>query len=201
MVWQMTFVDEMEDELAESTLGRRICNEDECENFLPLDAHRFQRYCEVHARPARPKPGANKRTRTRRDAPPKVVIDLGQRGAKASSPQTKKVENGAKAALGLIGVGVTMMGDQVCGSAIAAGAADFGKALGELSKYQPIIAKIFAPASASDQAAAWLTVGMATLPILIPVLAHHKLLPAQVGMLLGGVAHAAAQPNPDSDGG
>ncbi len=69
-------------------------------------------------------------------------------------------------------------------------AAAWGAAVGELSKYQPWLVSIFAP-SGGAQMTAWVTLSMATAPILITVLTHHGLMPASVAEKIGGVASVA----------
>jgi hypothetical protein len=90
-----------------------------------------------------------------------------------------------------VATGLAMTHDNVCATAVAGGAKQWGDAVGELSKYQPWLQGFFAPAGGDSQLGAWLGFLMATGAIALPVLAHHNMLPASVGAKLGGIMVSA----------
>jgi hypothetical protein len=120
-------------------------------------------------------------SRPKKDSAPsnvKVDINLPKAGGgnTAADKRVKKVSAGATQMANTVAVLMTVGGDPVCGAAVAAGAAQWGAALGELSRYQPVLEKIFAPTGdVTGQGMAWLSVVAATAGIVIPVMAHHGL--------------------------
>jgi hypothetical protein len=174
----------------DNPVNARICKEPDCDNPLAPDAHAFARYCPEDA-PDKAKP-AGKRGRPRKDTPPKIVFEVNSKGG-TENAQVQRITKGAAAYFKMAAGGVAMMGDETCADAIAKGIPQMAAAFGELSKYQPWVGKFFAPISASDQTAAWLGVAVASAPILIPVLAHHGILPEKIGVILGGVMVGATE--------
>jgi len=158
-----------------------------CENLLPDGAQPARKYCDEHFVGN----GGTKRKPT--EKPPKLVLDIGGgKPAKSSKDQrAKDTAAGATAFMNVVATGLSVSGDQVCAGAVAGGAAQWGEAVGELSKYQPWLAQFFAPVGGENQLGAWLGFLMATGAITLPILAHHNLLPASVGAKLGGVMVSA----------
>lgn len=180
----------------DDTDEQRVCANPECDTPLPITASNFQKYCDEHRPP--PKSSGGKRGRPKRDVPPKIdfTVNLGAKPTtKAAKAQAEKdrIEKAASTLFGLVAVGVSTIGDEVCASALSQGAPALAKALADLSEFQPMIAKIFTPVSGSEQASAWLGVGLATLPIVIPVLAHHNMLPKSVASVIGGLGIVAEE--------
>ncbi len=188
----------MFDQQIEADPNVRICADPDCENPLASDAHKFARYCPEHAKGARPK-SAKPRGRPRKDTPPKIVFDINSKST-GESAMVQRVQKGAEAYLKVASLGLQMMGDEVCAAAVAAGSKELAAALAQLSKYQPALQKIFAPISASDQTAAWLGVAVASAPVLLPVLAHHNLLPKKAGVLLSGFMVGSQMEADDASG-
>lgn len=145
-------------------------------------------------------PGERKR-KARSDAPPvdlKISLGGGPKGRDVASKNASKVSAGAESMAQTFAALVAMAGDPVCAKAIADGAQAWGKALGDLSVYQPALVKIFAPSGeATGQAFAWIAVMAATAGIAVPILNHHGVISddiaAKFGMatgVAGGLADA-----------
>lgn len=176
----------------------RICAAEGCDNPLPEGSSHFRRYCDEHQPPkreraAKPKP----RRTTRRDTPPKVVLEIGAAKTTKAQAQKAKVEAGVSKYLKVIELGVQIAGDPTCASSIKAGSPALASALAELAEYQPALAKFFLPSENAGQAAAWVAVAVAAGGIALPVMAHHGLLPDSIASKIGGVFVAAHQPNGD----
>ena len=171
----------------------RPCKEEGCTSFVPLNAHVARVYCDTHMRGAG---GKVSRGRTRvaknNEKPPRLALEIGK-AAKTSKGDAKAAQTaeGATAFMTVIATGIAMSGDETCASAIGGGAKAWGEAVGELSKYQPWLSTFFAPAGGDNQLGAWLGFAMTTGAILLPVLAHHGMLPESVGVKLAGMAVAA----------
>ena len=160
---------------------------EQCANILPDGSPPARKYCDVHY--VGKSGGAKKKERA-----PKLVLELGK-GSRASSKDAKaeQTAQGAAAFMNVVATGFAIAGDNVCAGAVAQGAPAWAASIGELSKYQPILATIFAPAGGDNQVGAILGVLLATGAIALPVLAHHNLLPESIGAKMGGVFVAAEQ--------
>lgn len=169
--------------LLEAEAGRKQCKEPGCSGWVALDAAPSTRYCPEHFR------GASSR-RAGKEKAPKVVVSI---QGKHSSDKQKETARGAATFMTMVGSTFMLAKDEVCATAIVSGAEQWGEAVAELSKYQPWLASVFAPAAGDNQVGAWVGLFMASLPILLPVLAHHNLLPDSIGTLVGGVAVQAQQ--------
>ena len=67
------------------------------------------------------------------------------------------------------------------------GAAAWGAAIGDLSRYQPVLEKIFAPSGEiTGQGFAWIAALAATAGIAIPVMAHHGLISEAMAIKFAG---------------
>jgi hypothetical protein len=168
--------------------ARRPCAEEGCGDFVPAGSAPARKYCDAHFRGA-----GGKKPKPPKEQPPKLVVDLG--GAKKSAKKDERAAAtaaGAAAFMTVIATGVQMSGDDVCSSALAAGAAQWGASVGELSKYQPWLADFFAPAGGQGQLGAWLGFTMATGAVLLPIMAHHGILPESIGARVAGTMVAAS---------
>jgi len=170
----------------------RHCAEPGCENELPDGSHPARKYCDEHFKG---KGGRAERVREGRtsERAPKVVVELGgpRKSGGAKDQRARETAAGAAAFMNVVASGLAVSGDQVCAAAVAGGAAQWGDAVGELSKYQPWLQSFFAPVGGDSQLGAWLGFMMATGAIALPVMAHHGLLPETVGAKLGGMFVAA----------
>lgn len=166
------------------------CAKEGCEVYLPAGHHHRRLYCDEH-QPEQSKP--------KRDRAPKLVVEIGN-GAKTTKKDSDaaRVAGGATALMTMLAQGVMLAGDDVCGTAMAMGAKNWGAAMGELAKYQPALVKIFAPTQ-SDQVVVWISAAIATSAIVIPVLTHHGLMPEAVASKLAGTMVAATQMADASD--
>jgi hypothetical protein len=104
-----------------------------------------------------------------------------------------KVTAGATGMMQTIGMLMAMAGDAQCSEAVMAGAANWGKAMGELSRYQPGLVKVFAPTGeATGQAFAWVGVFAATVGVMTPVLVHHGAIKPELALKITGGITAAS---------
>lgn len=175
----------------------RPCQKEGCDSFVPFGAHMARKYCEAHYVGAG---GKVRDARAKNEKPPKLVVEMGGKASKktdAKERQAAQTAEGAQAFAMFVATTLAVSGDEVCAGAITAGAPAWSQSVGELSKYQPWLTKFFAPVSGENQLGAWLGFILATGTMVLPVLAHHNLLPASVGAKLGGVYVAAAQHDPD----
>lgn len=163
----------------------RICQLDGCDSPIPDGSHPARKYCDEHF------VGKKGKKRPTMEQPPKLVVDLGGGKTRGKDQRVADTAAGARAFANVIATGLSVSGDNVCAEAVANGSAQWGAAVGELSKYQPWLQQFFAPVGGENQIGAWLGFLMATGAIALPVMAHHNLLPASVGAKLGGVFVAA----------
>jgi hypothetical protein len=168
----------------------RVCQDPRCENLIPEGSHPARKYCDEHF--------VGKGNSRKKERPPKLVVDLGGGKTRGKDQRAADTAAGATAFANVIATVLSVSGDQVCSAAVAQGAAQWGAAVGELSKYQPWLSQFFAPVGGENQLGAWLGFMMATGAIALPVMAHHNLLPASVGAKLGGVFVAAEDAAGDS---
>ena len=177
----------------------RICFTDGCENLLPDDAPANRKYCDAHATPPKTSDAPKRpRGRPRKEVPPKVVFELGT--PKATKETKAKKINKAAMIPRLGGNVLAMRGDQVCAQALTEYAVPWAAAVVELSEYEPWLAKFLEGSESSGKASAWISVALITGGMLMPVLAHHDLLPPWVGAMIGGVfvASTTGQPDPQT---
>lgn len=180
--------------------GERLCNRPGCSNLLPADADPRRQLCDEHYADR-----VNKTSKKRRpkklgggepkpDRPPvDVNINLGGKAGKGKADQNAaKVTAGATQAAQMVAALIGMGGDMVCANAINEGAVAWGKAMGELSRYQPALVKIFAPTGeATGQVFAWVGVFAATFGMVVPVLVHHGAIrPELAAKIVGGTGAA-----------
>jgi hypothetical protein len=183
----MTDVSENPGEFAVIAPTGRICKFEGCSEPIPDGSHPARKFCETHFVG---QGGAKRRSSER---PPKLVLDIGgtKKSGGTKEQRARDTAAGATAFMNVVATGLSVSGDNTCATAVAGGAAGWGDAVGELSKYQPWLAQFFAPVGGDSQLGAWLGFLMATGAIALPVMAHHNLLPASVGAKLGGVFVAA----------
>lgn len=99
------------------------------------------------------------------------------------------VEQGFIDMMGLIPMAMAAFGDEVCPPTIKAALPGIAHQVAILSKYHPVLAKIFADGELPGELVAWFGLILATSPAVIAVLAHHELVPPLVAER---VAYAAA---------
>lgn len=178
------------------------CAEAGCPNVIPGHGepgfHPARKLCDEHYVGGKGGHRERKAKRSPGDTAPgnvDLTVNLGNKGGgkTAADKRVLKVTNGATAMAQTFAVMLTVGGDPVCGKAIAEGAEQWGKAIGDLSRYQPILEKIFAPTGeVTGQGMAWLGVIAATCGIVIPVMAHHKLIsPDLANKFAGGMVAAS----------
>lgn len=161
-------------------LTGKLCAEVGCENHLPGSGqdnyHYARKYCDVHF--VGSKKGKGKRDRKPGGIPSvNVNLNQGTQGRNAADKRRAKVAAGATQMAQTMGTLILLGGDQVCGQAVIEGAAQWGAAIGDLSVYQPVLEKIFAPGGEiTGQGFAWVAALAATAGIVIPVLAHHGMI-------------------------
>lgn len=104
-----------------------------------------------------------------------------------------KTRQGATSFASMVGAGLAVMGAPDDGAIITARAAAWGEAMGDLSQYQPLISKIFAPTgAATGQAAAWAAVLLVTAGMVVPIAANHNLVKPELAATFGVVMTAAS---------
>lgn len=187
-------------EFAVAPPNGRICAEQGCVNTLPDGSHPARKYCDEHF-VGKGQRQARKRAGNNGERPPRLVVDVGGKRPKdgMKGQRARDTAQGATAFANVIATGISMTGDNVCATAIASQAAAWGESVGELSKYQPWLAQFFAPVGGDSQLGAWLGFGMVTGAMLLPVLAHHGMLPESVGAKLAGAYVAAEQASATAD--
>ncbi len=171
---------------------------EDCDTLLPGKGEPgfmpARKYCPVHSEePAKAKGRNRKKDKPPAGAGPTVVINTpgGGRPSRADV-NVQKVTAGATGMAQMMAGLILMGGDKVCAEAISDGAEQWGKAMGELSRYQPGLVKIFAPTGqATGQAFAWVGVFAATTGLMLPVLVHHGAIKPELAARLTGVMGAA----------
>jgi hypothetical protein len=163
-----------------------------CLNMLPDGSPPARKYCDVHY-----VGNGGKVKRARAEKAPKLVVEMGGKAAGKKDQRVADTAAGATAFMNVVAAGLAATGDNTCAAAVAGGSAQWGQAVGELSKFQPWLAQFFAPVGGDSQLGAWLSFLMATGAIALPVLAHHNMLPSSVGAKMGGVFVAATEQAPD----
>ena len=167
----------------ESTGGR-------CLNRFPPGSSPKRMYCSDCPK------GAHRRA-AKSDTPPSgitVNVSAGK-GPKLSSAE-KKVEEAALAWL-MLAATLLAMNDPTCAEAVKSSAPQVATQIAVLSKYHPVIARVLNPVEASGEVLAWITLVVAVSPIILTVLAHHKLLDEKWTERLGvGVAVVGAMAGP-----
>lgn len=189
-----------------ATLKGRTCKQKNpdgtlCGNPLPENSPPGRKYCEEHYVGNGGRAKRRREGRTGEKRPASVNVNVGgprPTGGKKDQ-RARETAAGAEAFLKVAATGWAMTGDDICPASVSAGAPRWGEAVGELSKYQPWLANIFAPVGGDNQLGAWLGLLAASVPIVLPVLAHHNLLPDAIGVKLGGVMVAASDLNPQPE--
>jgi hypothetical protein len=141
----------------ESTTPRgdpdRPCQRPGCPNHLPVGAISTQRYCPEHQPKKKKNLGG-----PAGPLPPRVTINVPKTGASKTDSDAAKVEAGALSMFSLAATGLALV-DPVCAKAVLDAVPAIARQLGELSKFQPVLKKIFTPGEGTGEA-----------------LAHHNLL-------------------------
>ena len=175
-------------ELADDFTGKPCAWADGCNLNIPghgQDGYNpARKYCDAHAVEAKRNKGKKKG-----DTPPvDVSINLGAPGGRtAADKRAAKVTAGATQMAQTIGTLIALGGDSECGNHVINGAAAWGSAIGDLSRYQPVLEKIFAPSGEiTGQGFAWIAALAATAGIAIPVMAHHGLISEAMAIKFAG---------------
>lgn len=175
------------------TVTVKLCRT--CSTPLPVkgeDGYHVQRlYCEKCGPPTKPR---KKKIVPTGDMPQSVINNNFE--VKVPSPAKSKlddrqqaVEQGFIDMMGIVPMGMAAFGDEVCPPAIKAALPAIGHQIAILSKYHPVLAKIFADGEISGELMAWFGLLLATTPVLIAVLAHHDMVPETIAKR---VAYTAA---------
>jgi len=126
--------------------------------------------------------------------PTTVNINLPQPPkANTKDKRAQEVAAGAQAFLTLIASGVALAGDDVCAAAWNTQIPQIAAQLGELSRFHPGIAKLFAPIGEESELGAWLGLRFAMAPAVIATLSHHHMMPNALAQKIAGVAVAATE--------
>lgn len=149
--------------------------------------YHVQRKYHDECRPAKPK-GKKKPVLGPDDdapAPKSVTNNFNVKVPTAKAPKIeadlKVVEEGAAAMLAFVPMVLAVLGDDVCPQVIEAAIPDIAHQLALLSKYHPLIKKIFVTGEGSGEFMAWVGLAITISPVIIAVLAHHDLLKGKVG--------------------
>jgi hypothetical protein len=161
-------------------------------------------------RPVRPRKSATGRAPTtcqvcaaakgrggKSEAPPASVrITLGGGGGRKTKADTdaQMVENRAKQAALAIATGLTVLGARTDAKLITDGAGAWSKAVGGLAEYEPWLVKLCQGGEVGGRGMAWLTVGIASAGIVVPILISHEMIPAgPLAMMFESVSELAAK--------
>jgi hypothetical protein len=184
----------------------KVCNVEGCEHRCPAKGEpgyaSARVKCDEHYVGSK-KAGSKKHPRDDA-APMDVSINLGtgSKGSTVADKKVAKVTAGATQMVQTVGAIMFAMGNQADGVVVLNGAEAWGKAIGDLSRYQPMLEKIFAPAGEmTGQALAWVAVMAATAGIVIPVLHNHGLVSDTLAATFGATTIAMAGGVPSGDGG
>ena len=198
----MSVVEDLDLELENVVTDYRQCQRElpdgsRCPNPLPEGAIRTQRYCPDHqpkkkkdlGSPSQPGP---KSTRT-------VNLNLPKVSPSKADSDAAKVEEGVKQLLSLIATGLVLV-DEVCAGAFFESIPSVARQLGELSKFQPILKKIFTPGESTGEALAWVGLVIALSPAILAILTHHHVLKPETLQKIGSVVSMGAQFEADDAG-
>ncbi len=169
------------------------CDEDGCTKLLPAYGQpgfgAARKKCDEHF--------VGQKSNPRKPRKPKgegagvnVSVDLGKSksgGRTAADQRVVKVTNGATQMAKTVAVLLATSGNTADAEAILGGADAWGQALGELSRYQPVLEKIFAPTGeVTGQGLAWIAVIAATAGIVVPVFANHGMISPEFAQRFAG---------------
>jgi hypothetical protein len=167
-----------------------------CTDFLPVGANDQQKYCPRH----QPRSSRLKARIKPPDAPqPKSVtnnikVTIPKGATKKDNTDAERVEQAALAMLQMLPMLLAMTGDEICPPAISEQLPAIAAALGELSKFQPWLKKVFTPGESTGEVFAWVSLLVATSPALIVVLSHHGMISADLSERLRNVFDNVALP-------
>lgn len=137
----------------------------------------------------------DKAPETHKDEAPSKIKGEPKRRRRGAQPSISKIGDELDSTIGAIGVAVMMTGDEYCGTIILERGQVLTGALVTLAKQNPRVKKLL---SAMVKTSTWTGVTMASLSILLPVAAHHGLIPeAAAAIFLKG--HMAAHPETEAD--
>jgi hypothetical protein len=163
-----------------------------CVLFLPAGHNPSRKYCDGHQRGGHLL-RTGKRGRPRKDVPPvNVNVKLGGAKSPKLEPDQQRVQEAASAWLGLVAGVLEASGDKVCADATKEAAPQIALQLALLAKFHPMIVKVLAPIEASGEALIWVSLLVATSPLIITVLAHHKVISEEVASRIGIVTAMGA---------
>lgn len=138
-----------------------------------------------------------KKAKRERTGPPKVELNLNApkvtgRGTK-DAEKVQRTAQGATSFANMVAMGLVLLNQQEDAADIAGRAAAFGKAAGDLSQYQPILHKIFAPTGEmTGEAAAWIGLALVVAGMVVPIGIRHGWVPEKFGATFGVVTSAGA---------
>jgi hypothetical protein len=151
---------------------------------------------------------AGSRKKPKADGPPKVDVSFTVKGNGTGkgkdAANIARTTKGATSFAKTLAVGLGMMGQGTDAAIIAESAETWGKAIGDLSEYQPVLHKIFAPTGeVTGQAAAWMAVLMVTGGMALPIAANHGVIKvetlAKMGLATGALFDLQEAGNADVD--
>ncbi len=171
-----------EDTLSEESSGpgarcAKVIRGERCPVVLGPESHRLQRYCAEH-QPQKKKKGGRPAAEP---LPPTITIDLGGKGkSKKEDDLAARVEAGAATLLGLAPLIFAAIGDETCTAALSGQIPAIAHQLGELSRFHPGLAKVFAGTDTLGEAGAWIALTIAALPAIVAILVHHGVIKGEV---------------------
>lgn len=132
---------------------------------------------------------------THKDEAPSKIKGEPKRKRRGAQPSISKIGDELDSTFGAIGVAVMMTGDEYCGTIILERGQVLSGALVTLAKQNPRVKRLL---SAMVKTTTWTGVTMASLSILMPVAAHHGLIPPAAAQIFLK-DHVAAHPETGTD--
>lgn len=168
--------------------GWKQCKE--CgEPFNP--PHQASKYCDLHSTPE----AARRRKKAQRTGPngdraPHSVGDIhlnlntpGPAKGSKKDAEIARVRERAKQLAGIIAMLVDISGHEADAIDINNGADAWAGAVAQLAQYEDWLRRIAAGGEAGDRAMAWITLAMATIGMVLPILVRHEVLPAHLAAM------------------
>lgn len=162
------------------------------DNKAKLGTHRWN----VHrVKGSHPKSkGGREKAAAKKTAGGKTTVNLNVGKRVGKGPENvQKTAQGAESFANLVAAGLVVVGQPVDAAVIAEHAPALGKAVGDLSQYQPWLTKVFAPGDAiTGQGAAIAALVLVLASIAVPISVNHGWISSESATKLGVVAAAAA---------
>lgn len=166
---------------------RVTCAREGCIYTIPLEGepgyHRMRKYCDEHqpsqssgAKKRRAKVTPNSDEPAPRSVTNNFTIKPTPTKVVKPSGEVAELESAITEMMNLIPMVLALTGDTVCTPEIANAIPNIAHQLAVLSKYHPFIKKMFISGEGSGEFMAWLGLVIVTSPVLVTVLAHHKVI-------------------------